>query len=122
MVAGLEKLTIIYPPPNVIRSDNGPEFIAQTFRGWCEATNTSTAYIEPGSPWENCFAESYVLRSTAFTRACSGMSSSIRNCLPRLQRLNSWLIAGAGSTNTFGPHSALQVRTPLDAAQQGAPA
>ena len=43
-----------------IRSDNGPEFIAQALRDWCDASDTtSTAYIEPGSPWENGFAESF---------------------------------------------------------------
>lgn len=36
------------------------EFIAQALRDWCEAsTTTSTAYIAPGSPWENGFAESF---------------------------------------------------------------
>jgi hypothetical protein len=43
-----------------IRSDNGPEFIAQALRDWCEASDTtSTAYIEPGSRCENGFAESF---------------------------------------------------------------
>jgi transposase InsO family protein len=59
VVAVLEELTTLYPAPMVIRSDNGPEFIAQALRDWCEASDTtSTAYIEPGSPWENGFAES----------------------------------------------------------------
>ena len=61
MVAVLEELTsLFYPAPAFIRSDNGPEFIAQAPRDWCEvSTTTSTAYIEPGSPWENGFAESF---------------------------------------------------------------
>jgi len=49
-----------HPAPAFIRSDNGPEFIAQALRDWCEvSTTTSTAYIAPGSPWENGFAESF---------------------------------------------------------------
>ena len=60
VVAVLEELSSVYPAPTYIRSDNGPEFIAQALRDWCEASDTtSTAYIEPGSPWENGFAESF---------------------------------------------------------------
>ena len=59
MVAVLEALTL-YTTTAFIRSDNGHEFIAQALRGWCEASGTtSTAYIEPRSPWENVFAESF---------------------------------------------------------------
>ena len=44
VVAVLEELTTLYPSPMFIRSDNGPEFIAQALRDWCEAsTTTSTA-------------------------------------------------------------------------------
>ena len=74
VVAVLEELTSLYPPA-FIRSDNGPEFIAHALRGWAESSSTTTAYIEPGSLWQNGFAESYELRSTASTTAGSGMSS-----------------------------------------------
>jgi transposase InsO family protein len=58
-VAVLGELTCVYPAQMFIRFDNGPEFIAQALRDWCEATDTtSTAFIEPGPPWENGFAES----------------------------------------------------------------
>ena len=76
VVTVLEELTSLYPAPAFIRSDKGPEFIAQALRGWCEASGTTTtAYIEPGSPWGNGFAESYELRSTSSTTADSGVSS-----------------------------------------------
>jgi transposase InsO family protein len=76
VVAVLEELTSLYPAPAFIRCDNGPEFIAQALQNWCEASDTtSTAYIEPGSPWENGFAESYESRSTASTTVASGMNS-----------------------------------------------
>lgn len=39
--------------PEYIRSDNGPEFIAQKVSDWIAAVGAKTAYIEPGSPWEN---------------------------------------------------------------------
>jgi transposase InsO family protein len=60
VVAVLEELTSLCPTPAYIRSDNGPEFIAQSLRDWCEASSTTrTASIEPLSPWENGFAESF---------------------------------------------------------------
>jgi len=60
VVAVLEEPISIYPAPTFIRSDNGPEFIAQALRDWCEASDTtSTAYIEAGSRWEKGFAESF---------------------------------------------------------------
>ena len=45
--------------PEIIRSDNGPEFIALALRKWIAKVGTQTAYIEPGSPWENGYCESF---------------------------------------------------------------
>lgn len=45
--------------PQFIRSDNGPEFIAQALRQWLESSGVGTLYIEPGAPWENGFNESF---------------------------------------------------------------
>lgn len=45
--------------PEYIRSDNGPEFIALALRKWIADVGTQTAYIEPGSPWENGYCESF---------------------------------------------------------------
>ena len=45
--------------PAFIRSDNGPEFVAQAVRDWIAAVGAKTAYIEPGSPWENGYCESF---------------------------------------------------------------
>jgi putative transposase len=45
--------------PTHIRCDNGPELIARALRDWCRASGTATAYIEPGSPWQNPFIESF---------------------------------------------------------------
>ncbi|SDY57105.1 Integrase core domain-containing protein [Jannaschia faecimaris] len=39
--------------------DNGPEFIAEAVRGWIKAVGVKSAYIEPGSPWENGYCESF---------------------------------------------------------------
>ena len=45
--------------PGFIRSDNGPEFIAQNVRDWIAAVGAQTAFITPGSPWENGYVESF---------------------------------------------------------------
>lgn len=45
--------------PGHIRSDNGPEFVAVALREWIAAVGARTAYIEPGSPWENGYCESF---------------------------------------------------------------
>ncbi len=45
--------------PEHIRSDNGPEFTAMAIRGWLNRIGVKTLFIEPGSPWENGFVESF---------------------------------------------------------------
>ena len=45
--------------PRRIRADNGPEFIAKAVQDWIAAVGSTTAYIEPGSPWENGYCESF---------------------------------------------------------------
>ena len=58
----LTDLFILRGPPEYIRSDNGPEFIAQKVRDWIASVGAKTAYIEPGSPWENGYCESFNAR------------------------------------------------------------
>src|SRR5208283_4313535 len=48
--------------PEHIRSDNGPEFVAKAVQDWIAAVGAKTAYIAPGSPWENGFIESFNAR------------------------------------------------------------
>jgi putative transposase len=45
--------------PAFIRSDNGPEFIAKAVKRWLEVSGVQTLYIEPGSPWENAYSETF---------------------------------------------------------------
>jgi transposase InsO family protein len=58
----LTDLFILHGIPAYIRSDNGPEFIAEAVRKWIAAVGAKTAYIEPGSPWENGYCESFNAR------------------------------------------------------------
>mgnify|MGYP001353028090 FL=1 len=58
----LTDLFILRGPPAYIRSDNGPEFVAEAVRRWIAAVGAQTAFIEPGSPWENGYIESFNAR------------------------------------------------------------
>ena len=55
----LSDLFILRGVPGHVRSDNGPEFIAKAVRAWIGAVGAKTAFIEPGSPWENGYCESF---------------------------------------------------------------
>jgi len=59
VIAVLEYLFIVRPVPRFIRSDNGPEFIADAIKKWLQRKDVETLYIEPGSPWENGYIESF---------------------------------------------------------------
>ena len=58
----LSDLFILRGVPGHVRSDNGPEFIARAVQDWIAAVGAKTAYIAPGSPWENGFVESFNAR------------------------------------------------------------
>ena len=58
----LTALFILRGVPAWIRSDNGPEFVAKAVRRWIAAVGARTAFIEPGSPWENGYIESFNAR------------------------------------------------------------
>src|SRR5215217_5683570 len=58
----LSDLSILRGVPGHIRSDNGPEFIAKAVQEWISAVGAKTAYIAPGSPWENGYVESFNAR------------------------------------------------------------
>lgn len=58
----LSDLFILRGVPEHVRSDNGPEFVAKAVQEWISAVGAKTAYIAPGSPWENGFIESFNAR------------------------------------------------------------
>jgi len=58
----LSDLFVLRGVPGHIRSDNGPEFVATAVQAWIAAVGAKTAYIEPGSPWENGYIESFNAR------------------------------------------------------------
>jgi transposase InsO family protein len=55
----LQKAVAQHGAPEYLRSDNGSEFIAKIVQRWLRANRIKTIYIEPGSPWQNGFVESF---------------------------------------------------------------
>jgi putative transposase len=100
----LAELMIMRGPPTYVRSDNGPEFIAITLREWIAAVGSQTAYIEPGSPWENGYCESFnsKLRDEL-------LDGEIFFSLAEAQVL---IEAWRRHFNTVRPHSSLRYRPP----------
>jgi putative transposase len=97
--------------PEHIRSDNGPEFIAQELRRWLAHVGTATLYIEPGSPWENGYCESF---NGKLRDEC--LNGEIFYSLKEAQIvIEQWRV----EYNTVRPHSALGYRPP--APQTGRP-
>ena len=59
VIERLFELFILRGIPEHIRSDNGPEFTAKEVRKWLARLDVKTLFIEPGSPWENGYIESF---------------------------------------------------------------
>lgn len=59
VLAALAALFVTLGPPAHIRSDNGPEFIANAVQEWLAKVGVKTLYITPGSPWESGYCESF---------------------------------------------------------------
>jgi transposase InsO family protein len=90
--------------------DNRPEFIAHALQEWCTVRGSGTAYIEPGSFWENPFVESLNGRfRDEFLNIVLFTTVEEARLLAAQHRIE---------YNTYSPHSALQGRTPLEILQQ----
>ena len=59
LVDALTELFVTRGTPEYIRSDNGPEFVAENLRRYLQSIGVNTLFIEPGSPWENGYIESF---------------------------------------------------------------
>ena len=95
---------ILRGPPAFIRSDNGPEFVAEAVREWIAAVGARTAYIVPGSPWENGYCESFNARFRDEL-----LNGEIFYTLKEAQIIiEKW----RKHYNTVRPHSALGYRPP----------
>lgn len=100
----LSNLFLLRGLPDYIRSDNGSEFTASALRNWLKELKVKTAYIEPGSPWENGFNERF--------------NGSLRDeCLNRerfytLKEAQILIEAWRQEYNHIRPHSSLNYRPP----------
>ena len=106
----LSQLFIEYGVPQYIRSDNGPEFIAKRLRWWLRRHKIDTLFIEPGSPWENGYIESFngKLKDELLKREIFDTLYEAKILIER------WRI----EYNTIRPHSSLGYRPPAPEAIQ----
>ena len=104
VVDALTDLFILRGRPEFIRSDNGAEFIAKKVRAWIGAVGAKTAFIAPGSPWENGYCESFNARFR--DELLNGeVFYTLREAQILIER---WRC----HYNTVRPHSALRYRPP----------
>ena len=92
--------------PRHIRSDNGPEFIAAAIRRWLGQMDVEALYIEPGSPWENGYAESFHSRLRD-----EFLAVEVFDNLPAARALTA---AWREDYNHRRPHSSLGYLTPAE--------
>ena len=110
VVGFLERLMLRRGVPEHVRSDNGPEFTAETVKTWVRAQGIKTNYIEPGSPWENGHVESFhdKFRDRCLNREVFG------NLLEAKVIVEDW----RRQYNEKRPHSSLGYKTPREFARQ----
>jgi len=106
----LADLFLHHGVPQHTRSDNGPEFIARKLRGWLKTLQVKPLYIEPGSPWENGYIESFNGKMRA-----QFLDGELFDTLREAQILTErWRI----HYNTVRPHSSLGGQPPVPEALQ----
>ncbi|MBF0571491.1 MAG: IS3 family transposase, partial [Candidatus Omnitrophica bacterium] len=100
----LSRLFVERGTPQYLRSDNGPEFIARRVRFWLKRQGVNTLFIEPGSPWENGYIESFngKLRNELLNREIFDTLYESQVLIER------WRV----EYNTIRPHSSLGYRPP----------
>lgn len=109
----LRGLFLAHGVPEHIRSDNGPEFIAKGLREWLERSSVGPLYIEPGSPWENGYAESFHSKVRDEFLGCEVFES--------LRTATSLGSSWRRQYNEVRPHSSLGYRTPAEFARTCGP-
>jgi transposase InsO family protein len=104
VLQALADLMVHHGPPDYIRSDNGPEFTAKVVRAWLARVKVKTLFIEPGSPWENGYNESFngKLRDELLNGEIFCTLKEAKVLIEEWRR----------HYNTIRPHSALGYRPP----------
>jgi len=106
VVGRLEALFGERGEPAFIRSDNGPEFVAEAVKRWLSLCGVETLYIEPGSPWENAYSETFISRV--------GDELLKREVFTSLLEAKVLVEEYRRHYNHERPHSALEYRTPAE--------
>jgi putative transposase len=106
VIGVLERIMARRGRPDFLRSDNGPEFIAQALQRWLIERGSQTRYIEPGHPWQNAYAESFhgKLRDECLNREVFHNPAHARAVIA----------AWREHYNHARPHSSLGYRTPVE--------
>jgi transposase InsO family protein len=104
VISELEKLFDKHGRPEVLRSDNGREFVAETLTGWLDQQGVKTAFIEKGSPQQNAFVERF--NGTMRDELLNG--EEFDNLLEARVVIGNWLV----EYNTVRPHRGLGMLTP----------
>ena len=104
MIEALADVMVMKGVPEHIRSDNGPVFVARDLRMWLASTGTKMLYIEPGSPWENGYCESFntKLRDEFLNGELFYSLKEIRLLARPLQNGQVALLAGLPPASTTG--------------------
>ena len=110
VVGCIERLVAARGAPRHLRMDNGPELIAWALRDWCRLAGLDTIYIEPGSPWENPWIESFNGRARDELLNITEFGSLTEARIV----IEDWRI----EYNTWRPHSSLGGLTPAEYAAQ----
>ena len=95
VVRALDQIIEWRGKPQVIRSDNGPEYISGTFIAWAERRGIKLDHIQPGNPQQNAYIERYNGRSTTIGSAITSSS--------QLKRCRAMRPTGCGPTITNAP-------------------
>lgn len=113
VLARLAELFVRRQTPEHLRSDNGPEFTAMAVREWLQRVGVATLFIEPGSPWENGYIESFngKLRDELLNGEIFYTLREAQVLIERWRR----------EYNTVRPHSALGYRPPAPEAVEPLP-
>lgn len=110
VIRSLDQLFRQHGRPACLRSDNGPELVAEAVQTWLKDKHVDTHYIEPGSPWQNPYSESFnsIFRTTCLDRWVFGSLTEARVII------NQWL----EEYNTIRPHGSLGGMNPEQFLQQ----
>lgn len=101
----LQELFLYWGKPSLcIKSDNGPEFVAKEIRSWLKHSGIGTHYIDPGSPWQNCFNESF---NSVFRGGCLN-----RWLFYTMQEARRVIEQWKNEYNCERPHGSLAGKTP----------